>query len=351
MKLGLLACSSNTGLGYQTLTIAEHLNPDKVLVYDISKHNGMPTHHERFYQPRVCDGIPTNQDMEWLVDGMDVIIVCETPLNYHLFEYANQRGVKVIQQLNVEFFDFFKKPHLPRPSLLGMPSEWRQHEIEGLNIAPVIQLPLPVDRKRFPFREIKQCKTFIHIVGRPAIHDRNGTLSFIAAAEILGGQYQYKIYLQPPTDPRAIEYFRPIKQALENASVKIEVVENIEDNTQMYLGGDVLVLPRRYGGLCIPMQEALSCGLPVVMPDISPNYQRLPKDWRCGVRRLTEFEYHTNVIVWEAVVGDLVEKMKQFINDEFMQTANRKANEIADSISWETLKPFYQEVMTNLCEK
>jgi len=31
------------------------------------------------------------------------------------------------------------------------------------------------------------------------------------------------------------------------------------------------VLPRRYGGLCLPVQEACAAGLAVLMPDLVPN--------------------------------------------------------------------------------
>jgi hypothetical protein len=42
-----------------------------------------------------------------------------------------------------------------------------------------------------------------------------------------------------------------------------------------YKDGDVLVIPRKYGGLCLPMQEALAHGIPVIMPDIEPNDYRV----------------------------------------------------------------------------
>jgi hypothetical protein len=47
----------------------------------------------------------------------------------------------------------------------------------------------------------------------------------------------------------------------------------------MYNGFDAMVLPRRYAGLCLPMNEALLSGLPVFMTNVSPNNQILPQDW------------------------------------------------------------------------
>lgn len=38
-----------------------------------------------------------------------------------------------------------------------------------------------------------------------------------------------------------------------------------------------MILPRKYAGLCLPMNEALMSGLPVIMTDIEPNNVILPK--------------------------------------------------------------------------
>jgi glycosyltransferase involved in cell wall biosynthesis len=39
----------------------------------------------------------------------------------------------------------------------------------------------------------------------------------------------------------------------------------------MYENQHLLIIPRRYGGLCLPALEAAACGLVVAMPDVSPN--------------------------------------------------------------------------------
>jgi glycosyltransferase involved in cell wall biosynthesis len=51
------------------------------------------------------------------------------------------------------------------------------------------------------------------------------------------------------------------------------------DQAELYTRVDALILPRRYGGLCLPMNEALLSGLPVIMPDCSPNNDVLPERW------------------------------------------------------------------------
>ena len=345
MKLSLLAFSTNTGLGIQTLEFYNHMKPHKVLVSDLSRFNKVETHHERYFQPRITNGIPTNEDMEWLTDDVDVVFICETPLNYHLYRAAKQKKVAVVQQYNYEFLDYFRKPNETPPTVLAAPSTWNTNIVDRLGIAPVMDWPVPVNRKLVPFREIKECKTFVHLIGRPAVHDRNGTLSFLKAAIELGDQFKYKIFLQPPTDEKAKEYFEPVRAKLEEAKqhVSIEIIENTPNYQDIYASGDVMVIPRRYGGLCLPAQEALSAGIPVIMTDLPPNNSLLPREWLGAAKQVSAFTAHTAIPIHEIEHNELVGTMRQFEDNEFMRVANEKANEIAESLSWKTLASKYEE--------
>lgn len=349
MKLGILTYSSDTGLGNQMWEIYKHLNPTKTLVVDLSRFNQMPTHHDRYKDAKVC-GFPSDEDVEWLVNDMDIVFVAETPLNYHLFEYARQKGVKTIQQYNAEFLDYYKHPDWAKPTILAAPTKWYMDRVEQLNTGAKIKLlPVPVNTDLIPFREIKECKTFIHIIGRPAYEDRNGTIPFLQAALRLGRKYSYKIFLQPPSDPRAIEYFEPVRLAIEDARQKLdlEIIENVLNYQDIYTSGDVLVLPRRYGGLCLPMQEALAAGMPVLMTDISPNFDILSKDCLIEAKKKGEFEFHAKVDVYEPDYLDLVQKMDDFSNPIIMQARNKQARMIAETISWNKLKQVYLDFFEN----
>jgi glycosyltransferase involved in cell wall biosynthesis len=346
MKIGLFAWSTDTGLGNQCWEFYKHIRPETVLISDLSRFNNMPTHHERYPGARIANGIPNDQEMEWLVDNSDVIFICETPLNYHLFWYAKRQGKKIIQQYNYEFWDYFEKPDLAAPAMLAAPSTWNTEIVRDAKIAPVMQWPVPVNRDLIPFRKIEFCKTFVHIIGRPAINDRNGTMQFLEAARRLGNSFNYIIYRQPPTDPRAVEYHKPILEMIETVGreVSIQLIDNVDNYADMYASGDVLVLPRRYGGLCLPMQEALSAGMPVVMTDISPN-EFLPHEWRVDSKRIGKFYAHTFIDIYEANVDHLVERMGKFHESWFMQWSNNIANELAEKISWKNLAPWYLEQM------
>lgn len=356
MKIGLLAYSTNTGLGYQTLEFYENMNPDKVLIADLSVHNGVETHHERFPNARIdrcmTPGYLSKESCEWLVDDMDVVFVCETPLNYYIYEYAKQKGVKVVQQYNFEFLDYFRKPKLPVPDVLASPSKWGIEIVDSMNLTKVLHWPVPVNTKKIPFRRFVEVETFVHIIGRPAANDRNGTVAFLEAAKSLGTAYNYLVYLQPPTEHRTASHFQEVRDALNKAKEvlgeNLKIIENEPDNTRMYSHGEVLVLPRRYGGLCLPMWEALSAGMPVIMPNVSPNNTILPKPWLVEADIGGSFKAHTDITLYTARHDHLAARMSMVAHN--IEAYNKYARELAESMSWEAQKPIYLQRFKEICE-
>lgn len=359
MKIGLLAYSTNTGLGYQTWDFYKYMNPDKVLVADLSRFNGLETHHERYLGARIdrCEsaGYLSKESCEWLVDGMDVVFVAETPLNYYIFEYAKQKGVKTVQQYNFEFFDFYKKPNLAAPTVFAAPTLWRMETVEKMKMAETMLWEVPVDTSKFEPVVRQRVDTFVHIIGRPAIYDRNGTLQFLEAAEIVHAsnkKYNYIIYLQRPTDPRALSHFAPIeariKQTQARLGGKLQIVENVEDNRDMYRAGEVLVLPRKYGGLCLPMWEALASGMPVIMPSISPNHSVLPWNWLARSSFEQAVDLHTHIALYKANPRSLANRMLRI--EDSIEQQSRKAIKLAEDMSWFKQKDIYIDRFKKICE-
>lgn len=342
MKIGLLAYSTDTGLGNQTYEFYKHMKPHKTLVADLSKFNKMETHHERFPDAQVVQGIPDCNAMDWLSDDVDLIFVCETPLNYCLFEKANAKGVPTVLQYNYEFLDYLNQPQLAPPTVLAAPSIWHKNDVEKLKIAPVIDLPVPSEVDDIDIREITECRTMFHIAGKQAIHDRNGTMTFIEAAIKCGNKFKYQIYAQ--------QLDGTTEQLIQKAAekVEIEVIYNSPNYTDMYTEGDVLVLPRKYGGLCLPMQEALAAGIPVIMPDVEPNGYRLPKQWLVNAERTRSFMTRTKIDIYEVNPNYLAFKMCEFADHNFMRWSNQEATEIGKALSWKRLKPYYEEVFNQV---
>ena len=358
MRIGTIAFSSSTGLGYESRDFCDHMKPTKVLIDDLSAHNKMPVDHSWAPNARVVEhndfvfdnGYGPNEHIDWLTDDIDVLVIHETPLNHGLYKIARQKGVKTIQRTNAEFVDGYNHPDWPRPDYIGMPTSWHTDKLEELNMGEVISWPVPVDRSKITPRAIGECETMIHIIGRPTYMDRNGTLPFLKAAYELRRTFKYKVFLQEPTDPRAEQHFAEVREALNYYGKHIELITDVNDPNDLYQG-EVLVLPRRYGGLCLPMQESLAACLPVIMTDIRPNFDRLPKEWLVPSTYKDNFFFHAPVDVYDCNVSDLALKMLQFDDPTFMTRASKQADLIADQISWDTLKPYYDETLERICQK
>ena len=87
--------------------------------------------------------------------------------------------------------------------------------------------------------------------------------------------------------------------------------------------------------------------MPVIMPRISPNTNILPDDWLVSAYVSSTFEPRTKVDVHHSNIDELrhkIEWMRQNVTEQ-----SKIANQIADTISWETLKPKYIEALEDIC--
>lgn len=326
---GLIAVATKSGLGYQTKDYYEHLNPDRTLVVDISAHNGMEQNYHWYPDALVSVGFPRPDVIRNFLYGLRTVLTAETPYNYDLYAIAREMGVKTVCVVNYEFFDWFKYPDYPTPDVIVSPSSWHSSEIEEFCKSRGIkyyQIHHPVDRQRFPFR-LRTTKKFLHIAGNPATFDRNGTWDAMNAIPDGNVVTQNE------------ELARHLRMKYRHSSVWTKV----EDPNFMYNLGDVLVFPRRYGGNCLPLNEALSSGMPVIMPDIEPN-RILPEEWLVPAEVTGSFEPRTKIDLYSVDPEALREKVEWFKNCQ-IETESIKADEIAQTISWEALKPKWEAIL------
>jgi glycosyltransferase involved in cell wall biosynthesis len=335
----------------------------KTLVVDMSAHNGNKQYPERYPTGAVfTNGIPTLGDIEEFLQDLDCVFVAEAPYSYWLYERARQLGVKVAVAYNYEFFDWFKYPHLSKPDMLIAPSRWHYYDVqrwcEQHNIKHQY-LHWPVDRDKLPLRPITKAHTFLHVVGRAAAHDRNGTLTVIEAAKHVKSDAVIKMHFQGEQGigHQVTHKLGDYQQAVESAQAagaRIEIsVSDYDDYQDVYREGDVLLLPRRYGGNCLPMNEALSCGMPVVMTNVSPNNSFLDTTWLVDAQLEATFEPRTVIGIFSARPEDLAYKIDEFaaMSESQMQAHSAIADGLAQSIDWKVMRKQYVDTLEALCSR
>lgn len=339
--IGLIARSDNTGLGIQTHEFYKHINPDKTLVVDVSALNKLQQYPYRYPKCKIVTNKMSNKDIIEFLQGLKVIFCCETPYSYELFRLARIRGIKIILQYNYEFLEIKNLGDVYYPDVFASPSLWHIEDVKKA-FKNVMHLPVPVNRQLLPFLEKKKFKRFLHIVGNSAEHDRNGTAATLEAFKNLG---RTDIELVVKCFNKAIAG-KWGSYATKNIKIDTNNTLNYEHN---YMGFDAMIIPRKYGGLCLPMQEALSCGMPVIMTDISPNNNILPAEWLVPIINKFTFESKYTIEVNEPNINAISDKINWLADmDEKTASENSQTcNNIANDLDWIIWKKRYMDLLNS----
>ncbi len=342
MRLGLIARADNSGLGVQTWEFHRAMQPDHTLVIDVGHMHDRAGHcNKRTFRDRYPNAvfhqgwIPPEHLVRDFLHGLDAVFTCETGYHPHFFDIARQMGVRTVLQPNFEFLD-----RNDSPDVWAAPSLWRYDEIP----TPKQYLPVPIATDRF---NNSDCSTimnseFLHVVGRPAVHDRNGTLDLLRALTYVRSEIKVTIRCQDDGYVGGLIAQHNLRTP-NNVTLVLESAD-VDNYWDMYTGG-TLIMPRRFGGLCLPVNEALGAGMPVIMPDISPNNCWLPSQWLVPAAQKTEFTAKQTVTVSGCNVQALASKIEQFADADFYRRARHEADILARGLSWDVMKPEYEKVL------
>ena len=360
MKLGLIARADNSGLGVQTHEFYKNMAPAKTMVVDISKMNGNKIYPERYPDGIFIRGIPTENDIRSFLQGLDVVFIAESAYNPAFYNIAREMGVKTAVQYNYEFLDWIINPDYPRPDMLIAPSKWHYIDVErwcGVYNVQHVYLHCPVNQELLKPKLIDEARTFLHVAGRSAAHDRNGTLTVIGASKYLESDANIIIHFQGEQGlahqaTNSITDYMIYADNHGNADKLIFQQIDFDNYAEVYEQGDVLLLPRRYGGNCLPMNEALAIGMPVIATNIEPNNKFLPAHWLIDATVKGSFTPRTHIEIYEARPDTLAQKIDWFygLGSIDMSVENAKAKELGDSIGWQVMKKKYEEVLGGLCQ-
>lgn len=271
MKIGLIArCEYARGIAIQSRNFYDHMPVERVLLVrkqavdlDCEERPEWYPGATHVTYDHLKHTIPEDACKEWL-EGLDVVFTVETTYDWRFADWARSLGVKTVIQGNPEFFRHDQSDlYRAHPDAWWWPTPWR---VDRLPTGRYVPVPMPDFE---PIARTDGEVNFLHVVGKRAYADRNGTDIVINALRAI----------QEPCD-FTIHGFgheireRDVRNTLSiNSPVRLHFEESgVEDRWDMYRDQSVLVLPRRYGGLCLPALEAAACGLAVSMPACSPNH-------------------------------------------------------------------------------
>lgn len=336
-KLGIVVFSNHSGLGNQSLRLTQMIKPERIMHVDFAKLSKNKKQHPEWYQGFqgvTVEGFPSNHQCDVFLSGLTHLFVLENPLNWHLIKEAKRRGIKTYVHCNYEFCDNLKYVNLPTPDYFIMPSYWKIKEMQQkFGEDKVVYLPPPIDPNDFKEAREKNFKRhgtlrLLHIVGTLAAEDRNGTLDLLAALKETTAQFVLTIKSQHPLDAHYM---------VNDPRVKY-VFGSVEDTQELYTDFDAMILPRRFGGLCLPMDEALMSGIPVIMPAISPNTELLPAKWLVPAVGWKQLMTRTMIDVYRTTPKQIAHKI-----DEMTEWDWEKEKTDAFDLAYETFRPAYLE--------
>lgn len=324
MKLGLIVRANNRGLGIQSWEIWRHLNPAVTVVVDSLPDRGK----WKFYPERYPGALvtewagytaPISDEASRALLSCDLIFSVETPYDPDLFRSAKERGVATVLYVNPELH---REHETELATAVWCPTKWRIDLIPRVEWVP---MPVAVDR----FVDHQPGEKYLFLGGHKARLDRNGMETAIRAARYAG------IPLTVTTQDRIRLDGRGIILGLEQ-----------EDYWRMYDGHGVLVMPRKYGGLSLGVQEAMAAGLAVIMSDCPPN-----QDWPVALVKNVRAQ-RVNMVggtidVYETDRRLLAEEMQRMLDLDYRQEWQAKGRQWAEAHSWSALWP---EWMARLAE-
>jgi hypothetical protein len=344
MRLGIIARSDNTGLGNQTRELVEMLNPDKIMLIN-SRFFNQNKQHPEWYSGYNCQitrqGFPTTSEVLEFLEGLDVVISCELFYNAKFVDIAKKRKVKTILQYNYEFLDYLSNPNQTLPDVLVAPSLWNFEDVVSKfgKLTKVVHLPPPTNDSLFnKSKEINLSKThkrLLHVAGKAAVKDRNGTNTVVEMLNYSVGDYELVIKTQTKLD-------------IKSKDSRLTIDSSSPDNHQeLYEGFDAMILPRRYAGLCLPMNESLISALPVFMTDISPNNNVLPKEWLINSKKIDELKTRTMLDVYDGDAKMLAKLVDDYYKLDIQKLKNNAYSLGIDNFSRNSLKDKYIKLINS----
>ncbi len=322
MRWGLIARpETGRGLGVQSYGLYSNLEPDSVLL--VNTDDKFDKDFLRYGGAWVCSfsngQLPEEFVRDWL-STLDVVVAVETVYDWRLLDWARDANCRTVIQINPEFI----KPTQALPDVIWLPTGWRRDSFP--EDARIVRFP--IEKKEFiTLPSVDDPVRILHVAGKPALADRNGTELFSTALRRVKGNAEFTVTVQGP-EPAGLE--------------KTTVLFN-PSNEEMYKDQHVLILPRRYGGNCLPVNEAIARGMAVIMTSIEPNTEwpifsvgvspgRII-DMPCGAVRL-----------YDADPLELPNAITTLTNSRGILGMHMAASrEYAEEYSWDRMKQFYYD--------
>jgi hypothetical protein len=254
MRFGMLARADHRGLSYQSYSVYKAMKPDVTVVIDMSPiypkgewpHDFTP-YPDAIITPWRGYTAPISDEALDALMSCDVVYSAETFYDPRLDEAAERGELRTVRHVNPELFGG------EYATEYWYPTAWRLNHLPKGRV-----VPMPVEPEHIPATPPGMGR-MLHVGGHRAAGDRNGSKIALDIAQRTR-KWDWRFTSQDGIGavPRSL-------------IARSEFVKDVDDRWGLYEGCAGLVMPRRYGGLCLPIVEAMTRGLAVFATDTEPN--------------------------------------------------------------------------------
>jgi len=321
MKLGLIGTAYNAGISHIASGFASQFPFKSLIVHN----KPYAMFLERFPVHRVTKDIKQD-DIDWLLDDLDTLLVIETPYNWDVLRQAHEKGIRVIFEPMFEWLQM--RPELKYVDLWICPSIDTYEKVVGNKV--LVPSEIPIDLDKFPRRKITKLKTLLHNSGHGGIGNRNSTPELIEAMKYI--KSDVKLIVNTQLGPTRKEPNVEVRYA------------NFHDYWDMYNEGDIWIMPAKYGYAFLGIQEACAVGMPIMITDMSPFNRYLPSELliKADITEQTLFygQKQPNARIDPKLIAEAIDRVAQLDLTEYSE----KAYALAESCSWKVMKPIYEKI-------
>lgn len=309
-RVGAVVYATEQGLGRQAKSFFDNGLIQEILIQPHPEY----VNHTEWY-PNAC------KNYDELLSRVDEVWFLETPFDWKYIPRAREKGIRTVM------FIMYECTRNPMPYicdvLVGGSIMERLHFGDSVK---VINVPVP---KEVTWKLRKKARVFVHNAGHGGIGGRNGTKELLEAMQYVTSPIKLIVRTQFDryrcSDPR----------------VEIRVGDFPYET--LFSEGDVFIYPDKFGGSCLPIQEAHASGMAVMASDRLPLNVWLPPEMLIPIKGYKREKISTEFDSAIVDPKDIASMIDLFYNQN-IEKFSLAGKEWGEANSWEALKPKYEAI-------
>lgn len=331
-RLGMAVRDDQGGLGNLTYRAWQQLRPEVTLVVQSRPCRGTPN-SEKFFADWTETFVvsPPIPDATWeeMAKRADVWWTAETWYSDNAETILSAQSARTVLYAMPELFNGSNADEVWNPT---------NYLETRSRLGTVMQWPTTPPKHWLPRNNVRN---LLHISSGASL-DRNGTQTFLEALKQV--ETPCSVYIHAPD-----EGLVGAKEIIGGLSERHDVAvgwDYEEDLERLYGWADMLVLPRRYAGLCLPAFEAFGTGCLVLMPDVEPQ-ARWPIVPVPAIQRRPVPMKGGKIPMWKVAPLDVAAQIERLASSDESQIVrlSEEARRWAENNSWETALPVWEKAL------